>query len=142
MIELTTGYLDFEQLDAEVIAIVDDFKAFGVDTVYLSFGFACHRDTLVQSEDVPVRTGELARFIADGEADGTFELGESDLSIRGGGLEFLLCHERDIHCLGEESAALLAVRKRWTRTYEHSHERRSGGRWHRLTGRPKDTRNT
>jgi hypothetical protein len=52
----------------------------------------------------------------------------------------LFCHERDVHCTGEECPLLLAVRKRWTREYERSYERRSGGRWHRLTGRPKDSR--
>ena len=67
MIELTTGYLNFEQLDAEVTAIVDDLKAFGVDTVYISFGCGCNHDAIVQSEDIPVRVGEIARFIADGE---------------------------------------------------------------------------
>jgi len=142
MIELSTGYLDFEQLDAEVVAIADDFYAFGVDTLYVTFGFGSRPDKLVQSEEVPVCTSELARFIADCEADETFELGDSDLHIRGGGITFLLCHERDIHCSGEESPALLEVRKRWTRDYEHSYERRSGGQWHRLTGRPKDTRST
>ena len=78
MIELSSGYLSFEQLDLEVIAIVDDFKAFGVDTVYLTFGFGCDHDARVQSKDVPVRTSDLAQFVADSEADGTFELGDSD----------------------------------------------------------------
>jgi hypothetical protein len=67
-------------------------------------------------------------------------LGESDLHIRVGGTAFLLCHERDIHCSGEASPFLLAIRKRWTRQYEHSYERRHGGPWRRLSGRPKDSR--
>ncbi len=141
MIELSTGYLNFEQLDDEVVAIAEDFHAFGIDVVYVTFGIFCQRDDLVQYADVPVPTSQLIRFVANCEADGTFELGGSDLSIQGGGLRFLLCHERDIHCSGEETPSLMAVRKRWTREYEHSRERRSGGQWHRLTGRPKDTRN-
>jgi hypothetical protein len=55
-------------------------------------------------------------------------------------VEFLLCHERDVHCTGEVCPLLAAVRRRWTSEYEHSYEKRSGGRWHRLTGRPKDSR--
>jgi hypothetical protein len=141
MMELSTGYLEFQQLDDEVVAIAEDFHASGIDTVYVTFGFACQCDNLVQSEDVPVPTSQLVRFVANCEADGTFELGESNLYIQGGGLKFLLCHERDIHCSGEESPSLMAVRRRWTREYEYSSERRSGGQWHRPTGRTKDSRN-
>lgn len=140
MVELSTGYLDFEQLDSEVLAIVEDFQAFDVGTVYVTFGFGCESDLFVQSEEVPVHTSDLARFVADCEADETFDLGGSDLYLRGGGVEFLLCHERDVHCSGEESPLLLSVRKRWSREYEHSYERRSGGEGHRLAGRPKDGR--
>ncbi len=32
MIELNTGYLDFEKLDDEVVAIAEDFQAFGIET--------------------------------------------------------------------------------------------------------------
>jgi hypothetical protein len=67
-------------------------------------------------------------------------LAESDLHIRGGGVEFLLCHEGDVHCIGKVCPLLLSVRERWTRQYSHSQERRHGGQWHRLTGRPKDSR--
>lgn len=140
MIELSTGYLNFEQLDAEVLAIIDDLHAFGVETAYVTLGAGCRLDEPLQWKDVPVPTTGLAQFIADCEADEVFELGASNLCIRGAGIEFLLCHEHDVHCSGNESPRLLAVRKRWTRDYEHSYERRSGGRWHRLTGRPKDTR--
>ena len=140
MVELTTGYLDFEQLDAEVVNIADDLLAFGVDTAYVTFGFGCERDKPVQWEEIPVPVRRLVQFIADSEADETFTLGESDLHIRGGGVEFLLCHERDLHCSGAMCPLLLEVRMRWTRDYEHSYERRCGGQWHRLTGRPKDSR--
>jgi hypothetical protein len=140
VVELSTGYLTYEQLDAEVLAIADDFRSFGVGMVHVTFGFGCQVDRLVQTEDVPVPTSRFAQFIADCEADETYDLGEANLHVRGGGVEFLLCHERDVHCSGEDGPLLLAVRKRWAREYERSHERRSGGRWHRLAGRPRDTR--
>jgi hypothetical protein len=140
MVELSTGYLNFAQLDAEILNIVDDLLAFGIDTVYITFGFGCERDRAIQWEEIPVAVRGLAQFIADSEADETFELGESDLHIRGGGVEFLLCHEGDVHCTGNMCPLLAAVRRRWTCEYEHSHEKRSGGPWHRLTGRPKDSR--
>ncbi len=140
MADLRTGYLDYEQLGAEVVNVADDLLGFGIETVYVSFGFGCERGKAVQWEEVPVPTRGLVQFITDSEADGTFALREADLQICVPGVEFLLCHERDVHCSGAEGALLRAVRRRWSRDYEHSHERRSGGQWHRLAGRPKDSR--
>jgi hypothetical protein len=140
MTELTTGYLSFEQLEAEVLSIVDDLKSFAIGTVYLTFGCGSQADASVQWQDIPVPVDRLAAFVAESEDTGLFELGEADLFIRAEGLEFLLCHERDIHCSGEESPRLAAVRRRWARDYEFSNEKRSGGPWRRLTGRPKDPR--
>jgi hypothetical protein len=137
--ELSTGLLDYEQLDAEVIAIADDLQAFGLDTAFVTFGFGCERGRAVQPE-IPVPVTGLVQFVADSEADGTFDLGESDLFIRAAGVEFRLGHERDVHCSGSECPLLSAVRRRWTREYEHGYERRSGGQWHRLKGRAKDSR--
>ncbi|WP_165248198.1 hypothetical protein [Paludisphaera soli] len=137
IIELTTGYLTFEELDAEVVASIDDFRSMGVETIFLTFGFGCDREDRLQFEEIPVALGDLIHFIQDAEADGTFELGESDLVLRGGGLEFLFCHEGDVHCYGRESPPLLAVRRRWRRDYEWSEDRQCGGRHRRLTGRPK-----
>ena len=108
MIELNTGYLDFEQLDAEVVNIADDLLAFDIGTVYVSFGFGCRKEKLLQTEDIPVSVRALVRFIADSESEETFALGESDLLIRAGGVEFKLCHERDVHCSGEENQLLAA----------------------------------
>ncbi|AMV37432.1 hypothetical protein [Planctomyces sp. SH-PL62] len=137
IIELTTGYPTFEELDAEIVSVVDDFRAMGVETIHVTFGFGCALDARVQSQDVPVPLGRLIRFIEDAEADGTFQLRESDLILQGGGLEFLFCHEGDVHCYGRESPRLLAVRRRWRREHEQSADRRCGGRYRRLTGRPK-----
>jgi hypothetical protein len=135
MIELSTGYLDFGQLDDEVIAIIDDLRSFDVLTTFVTFGFACRIDALAQWEEIPVPTDRLARFIDDSEADGTFELGESDLILRAGGLEFRLCHERDVHCIGPDGPMLRAVRDRWRWDHEHGWERIGDGRWRRLVRR-------
>src|SRR5205085_6953429 len=69
MVELSTGYLDFEQLDAEVVNIADDLVAFGVDTAYVTFGFGCERGKAVQWQEIPVPVRSLVQFVADGEAD-------------------------------------------------------------------------
>src|SRR5687768_15887041 len=125
MVELSTGYLDFEQLDAEVVNIADDLLAFGVETAFVTFGFGCERGKAVQWEEIPVPVRDLVQFVAESESEGMFELGEADLHVRAGGVEFLLCHERDVHCSGEECPLLAAVRKRWSGEYKHSGERRS-----------------
>ena len=119
MTDLRTGPLDFGQLDAEVVAIVDDLRAFGIASAFVTFGFGCERNT-TQWQDVPVPVAELVRFVADSEADGRFDFGESDLLIRGGGVEFKLSHECDVHCSGEEGPLLTAVRERWRRQYRGS----------------------
>ena len=140
MVELSTGYLDLEQLDTEIINIVDDLLAFGVEIAYVTFGFGCERDMVVQWEEISVPIRALIEFVANSESQGTFDLGEADLHIRADAIEFRLCHERDVHCSGEECTLLAAVRIRWAREYEHSCEQRSGGVWRRLNGRPKDSR--
>jgi hypothetical protein len=92
MVELTTCYLNFEQLDAEIVNLADDLVAFRVDTAYVTFGFACEHEKSVQWQEIPAPVRSLVKFVADSEADETFRLGESDLDIRGGAVEFLACH--------------------------------------------------
>ena len=136
MIELVTGYLDAAEMDIELVAIVEHFRAIQVETVFVSFGFGCQRDQLLQADLVPIGINLLLESLADHEARGIFELGESNVMIEGGGLAYLVCHEHDIHCSGEENSALRQVRRRWARDHEGSQERRNGGRWRRIRGRP------
>src|SRR5437868_4538164 len=121
MIEVCTGRLELDRLDAEVLAVVDDFRAFGHDTVYVTCGFGCDRDLLAQSQDVPVPIARLAGHLAELERLGVFELGEADLFVSAAGVEFQFCHEGDVHCSAAAECPLLsAVRRRWTRSYERS----------------------
>lgn len=136
MFELSTDVLDAERLDAELLAVVADFKALGVAEVRVVFGFGCDPDAL--GREVPVAVEELVGFVADREADGTIELGDCNLVVLVGGLEFLFCHERDVHCSGEPSEALSAVRERWRRRYRNVWEREDDGPWRPLGDRPGD----
>ena len=118
MIELNTGYLDFEQLDAEFINIADGLLAFGIETVYVTYGFGCNAEKTIESEEIPVPIRKLVQFIVDSESDGVFELGEADLIIQAGNVEFRVCHECDIHCCGVMCPLLMSFRKRWATDYK------------------------
>ena len=133
MIELTTGYLNLDEMEREILHLADDFEAVGVEVVYVTFGFGCRRDELLQSADIPVPISGLATFVADSERKGQFQLGESDLKIEAMGVTITLCHEGDIHCEGEESALFNRVRARWASDYFHSHRRQHGNNWRRLS---------
>jgi hypothetical protein len=117
--------------EREVHDLVDLLLQAEIRIVYVSYGFGCDRDSLIQADDIPVATDSLANFIADSEDRGIFRLGENDLTVRSdvGKFEFLLCHEHDIHFSGDETPLLRQVRSRWSKRYEKCYERRSGREW-------------
>lgn len=135
MVEVCTSRLAFDQLDAEVLAVIDDLRAFGHETVYVTCGFGCDRDLLTQWQDVPVAAAALADHLAELERLGVYELGEADLFVNAAGVEFWLCHEGDVHCSADVDCPLLrAVRRRWQQAYEYSWERQHMAPWRRLAG--------
>jgi hypothetical protein len=122
-----------DQFDAEVLAVADDLRAFGRETVYVTCGFGC--DLLAQWQDVPVPTAGFTEHLTELERLGVYELGEADLFVSAAGVEFRLCHEGDIHCSAKADCPLLsAVRRRWRQAYEYSWERQHQGPWRRLAG--------
>jgi len=136
MIEICTGRLALDQLDDELLAVADDLRAFGHDTVFVSCGFGCHHELLTQWQDVPVAVPRLIEHITELESMGVYELGEADLFVGAGRVEFRICHESDVHCSGDVACRLVShVRRRWTQCYEHSSERQHKGPWRRLARR-------
>ena len=109
-------------------------KAAGVSRVFVTFGSGCDTRSLRQRADIPVSTDSLVHFIEENEEAGILQLGENDLDIDVGiaKVTFHFCHERDIHCRGEEIPLLLRIRKRWAHQYPGSYLRRGGGDWKRL----------
>jgi hypothetical protein len=131
MTELVVRLMVEDDFEPEIHAVGELLLLAGISTVYVTYGFGCEREAVIQGEEIAVSTDHLAQFILDSEAMGLFELGANDLHIRSGTghIEFLLCHEHDIHFQGEETRLLRQVRSRWSRRYGHCYERRSGGEW-------------
>src|SRR5262245_47073644 len=93
VVEVCTGRLALDQLDAGVLAVVADLRAFGHETVDGTCGFGCESDLLAQWHDVPVTVAGLADYLAELERWGVYELGEADLIVHAASVEFLFCHE-------------------------------------------------
>ncbi len=117
--------------EGEINDLVELLRQAKILTVYVSYGFGCQQEAVVQTNDIPVATADLVPFIVESEERGIFQLGEADLIVRSnlGKIEFTLCHEHDIHFSGEETPLLRQVRSRWSRKYEKCYERRNGGEW-------------
>jgi hypothetical protein len=137
--ELISGWLSCDEMLEELDSFDQLLRDAEIATVYVTFGFGCSVEGLVQFEDLPVATDELVGFIEDSESRGVYKLGEDDLSIRSGvrGLYFLLCHEHDVHFTSKDDHLLRRVRNRWASLYRDSHAFHGEGRHVRLYGQVK-----
>lgn len=97
--EITTYPLTREQVQDELSFLVEYFTGKGIETCSVLFGFAWGNEYYPgkewQAEDV--RLEDLISKVSDVEASGIGILGGDDLRVDMPGLEFLFCHESDIH---------------------------------------------
>src|SRR4051794_15564660 len=121
MTELIVRPVEEDWFETEIHAMSELLLRARITTLYVTYGFGCAHE----GEEIPVSTDHLARFVQDSEESGFFVLGEDNLHIRSGvgHIEFLLCHEHDIHFMGKETRLMRQVRSRWSRRYPRCYER-------------------
>ena len=64
-------------------------------------------------EPMRIALSDVLSFIERSEADGLFEFAGSDLWIKGGDVDFLLCHEADIHVISPDPSFIEVVKADW-----------------------------
>jgi hypothetical protein len=133
-LELRSGVLTFDQIEDEIETMISLLQEAEIHAVFISYGFGCNCDDLDETADIPVATSLLADFIDESGDRGIYTFGEADLEIRseGGEVQFVLCHESDVHCSGTNAVLVERIRRRWTQLFPDSYELDGKGNWKRL----------
>lgn len=114
--QIQTSQLEIPQLESEVIWICDFLAEIGLPLFQVMYGWGCNVDEQYGLwQNVPVQAGELYAYVHSCRRSGAFELGNADLRIQSpdSDLEFLLCHESDVHFEADNNELIEAVRTVW-----------------------------
>ena len=123
--QIRTSILDRDLLLAELDEIVRYFGERGVSSCRVEFGWAWGNKYYPGNrwEDEETGLSHLRQKVNDVEATGIGAIGNDDLFIRIGVLEFQLCHECDVHVYFDEpdNSDIEAFFARWQKLgYEPS----------------------
>lgn len=131
VMELTSGILKVEQIKNELDTLVSLFKDCDVDLVKVAYGFGCESDMDVQYVDMEIPTKDLKDFIERSVAKGIYKFGYNDLHVKSEqeDVEFLLCHESDIHLYTDSNESFNWILNKWLISGYHCHHKPNDGAW-------------
>lgn len=114
--ELRTGTLTLTQMQDEVDSLIAFLREKSKQDVLVSYGWGCcdlDMDQLYQER--PLALLGLSDFITRSVQDGAFRLGDADLYIESAdrAVQFVLCHESDVHVTTEDAAVAEEVGAAW-----------------------------
>jgi hypothetical protein len=114
-VELTTGTLSRADYLRAVERVVELLRSAGVAEVLVAYGFGCDCPDEQLYQDVPMPLDRLLPFMAEGERLDYYRIGKDNLHVKDGTgrIEFLLCHESDIHFISEEAELVERVKGLW-----------------------------
>lgn len=97
--EVVTGILEENQVRAELRYLIEHFSKSGEESCDVLYGFAWGNDYYSGNEwpCESVKLSSLESKVAAVEQRNIGSLANDDLFIKVGGIEFLFCHESDIH---------------------------------------------
>jgi prepilin-type processing-associated H-X9-DG protein len=114
-VELTTGILSRADYIHATERVVEFLRSAGVSEVLVAYGFGCDclDDDLYQ--DVPMPLDRLLPFMAEGERLDYYRVSKDNLHVKDstGRIEFLLCHESDIHFISEDAELVDRLKGMW-----------------------------
>jgi len=92
------------------------------------YGWACKLDIDELWKDIPIAIDGLGQFIQQSIERGGYNPARSDLFIQteDGVVQFLLCHESDIHLKTESSELLQEVKPHWVSQGYRGYEKLKG----------------
>lgn len=113
--ELTTGFLSREEYLQAIDGIIDFMAAAGVRTIFVAYGFGCDCPEEEMYQDTMISLNRLLPFIDQAEALDYYRVGQDNLHVKdeSGRIEFLLCHESDIHFISEDKDLMNWMKARW-----------------------------
>ena len=107
--EIITGILEEDRIRQELRYLIDYFSERGHESCEILFGFAWGNDYYPGNEWPPVSVTflNLESTISDVEQRNIGRLSTDDLFLTVDGLEFLFCHESDIHLSFETATPVI-----------------------------------
>lgn len=111
--EIITKTFDNAQLEKMITEVVAFLGQNKIEQAIVFYGWDCETDNQYADIKVPVR--DLEDFISKSQKDGIFKLGTADLYISDvqKTLEFLLCHESDVHFKSDNEDLIEGMRQTW-----------------------------
>jgi len=128
--EIVSGHMTPEQISEETHEIVALFKKLPVQDLVVWYGFGCDCEFDEQYQEIKVKTDDLLGFLSQIIASGVYLPGDADFFIesRPSGVQFLLCHESDVHLETGDEQAADHFRARWSARKDPGHEKQ-GTTW-------------
>ena len=116
--KLASGWRTVEQLWSEVQEIAALLSGLQITDLIVSYGYNGSSDDRFDDElyqDIEIEVGDLLGFLSRSITEGRYHLGEQDFHIRSlaGEVEFLICHESDVHLETDNAEVASAMRGRW-----------------------------
>jgi hypothetical protein len=87
----------------------------GVRVVLVAYGFGCDCPDEQLYQDVLMPLDRLLPFMAEAEAADYYRVGKDNLHVKDatGRIEFLFCHESDIHFISEDRELVEQLKAVW-----------------------------
>ena len=116
--KLASGPRTSEQLWLEAQEIAALLGRLQITDLTVFFGYNGSSDDRFDDElyqDIEIKADDLLGFLSQSITDGRYHLGEQDFHIRSlaGDVEFLICHESDVHLETDNAEVASALRARW-----------------------------
>jgi hypothetical protein len=113
--ELTSGRLSRDDYLQAIAGVIEFMAAEGVREVLVAYGFGCDCPDEQLYRDQPMPLGRLEAFIAEAEGFDSYRAGKDNLHVKDGTgrIEFLFCHESDIHFISEDRELVERLKAKW-----------------------------
>lgn len=113
--ELTSGILSRHDYLRRVEGVIEFLRSVGVSEVLVAYGFGCDCPDGELYRDMPMPLDRLLPFMAEGEGLDYYRVGRDNLHVKDGTgrLEFLFCHEFDIHFISEDRELVERLKAAW-----------------------------
>ena len=113
--EVRTEPLAVSQLTRAVPEIIDFLRSWGYDRVQITYGWGCRLPIERLWCPIQFDVSQLGVFVEAALREGMFQFGNSDLHIEDlqKKLEFLICHESDIHFASTDQNLVEEIIAKW-----------------------------